>query len=137
MEKEILVEVELKARNGLSEIRVLEIKVASGRFQKIFICKRRKISRLSSSSRFNDRSLFVITDCLACVFLGKCPILDKYDFICFGKLYLHFILLTIKSLNLRPRKARRSEKLLCRAKSHSIVTRRRVSLSCPTTPHPS
>ena len=37
MEKEILVEVELKARNGLSEIRVLEIKVASGRFQKLSI----------------------------------------------------------------------------------------------------
>lgn len=32
MEREILAEVELKARNGKSEIRVLEIKVASGGF---------------------------------------------------------------------------------------------------------
>ena len=73
MEKEILVEVELKARNGLSEIRVLEIKVASGRFQKIFICKRRKISRPSSSSLFYDRSLFFIAHCLVCIFKGSVP----------------------------------------------------------------
>ena len=68
MEKEILVEVELKARNGLSEIRVLEIKVASGRFQLMFICKRRKITRPISSSRFNDKSLFFIAHfCVYCL----------------------------------------------------------------------
>ena len=72
MEKEILVEVELKARNGLSEIRVLEIKVASGRFQLMSICKRRRITRPTSSSRFNDIIRFFIVHCLVCIF-GKVP----------------------------------------------------------------
>ena len=43
----------------------------------------------------------------------------------------------ITFLSLRSKKARRNEKLLGFAISHSIVARDSVSLSCATTPYPS
>ena len=107
---------------------------------KLFLWKTVTMSRLYNFSLLSAISFFTFS--LQQMFWKRDPCLEKniQERLLFFHtlLKIHYILTDINFINLIPlrsTKAGRFEKLLCFARSQSVVARGSVNLSCPTSPH--